>query len=88
MKYVKLGTGVFTTEQLSLEETITEADDVIAIAQNVIKNITDVSGNTKKELDLALNNLRQADGCLKHIRRKANIALKYVPKDIQEKECL
>ena len=49
MKYVKSGTGIFTTEQFSIDETITEVDDVVAIAQNIIKNITDVSGDTKKE---------------------------------------
>lgn len=86
MKYVK--SGRFATEQFSLEETITETGDVIAIAKDIIKNITDVSANTKKELEQALNNLNQADGYLDHVRRKADIALKYVPVDVQEKEFL
>lgn len=86
MKYVK--SGQFTTEQFSLEETITETGDVIAIAKDIIKNITDVSANTKKELEQVLNNLNQADGYLDHIRRKADIALKYVPADVQGKEFL
>ena len=88
MKYSTSGTGIFTTEQLSLEETITEVDDVISIAQDIIKNITDVSGDTKKELDLVLNNLRQAEGYLKHIRRKTDVALKYVSDAVKEKEYL
>ena len=86
MKYVK--SGQFTTEQFSLEETITETGDVIAVAKDIIKNITDVSANTKKELEQVLNNLNQADGYLDHIRRKADIALKYVPADVQGKEFL
>jgi hypothetical protein len=88
MKYVKSGTRTFTTNQLSIEETITEVDDVIAIAQDIIKNITDVSGDTKKELDLVLNNLHQATGYLEHIRRKADVALKYVSDAVKEKEYL
>ena len=86
MKYVK--SGQFITEQFSLEETITETGDVIAVAKDIIKNITDVSANTKKELEQVLNNLNQADGYLDHIRRKADIALKYVPADVQGKEFL
>lgn len=88
MKYTKPGNETFTTKQMSIEETITEADDVIAIAQDIIKNITDVSVDTKKELDLALNNLNQATIYLEYLRRKTDIALKHVPVSVQEKEYL
>lgn len=86
MKYVKQ--GVFTTEQFSIAETITETEDVVLIAKDVLEKITNVSGDIKKELDLAINNLNQATDYLKHIKRKSDIALEYVPTDIQEKEYL
>lgn len=86
MKYTK--PGVFTTEQFSIEETITETEDVVQIAKDVIKNITGVSDDAKKEIQLAINNLDQAIDYLGHIRCKTDIALPFVPKDIQEKNCL
>ena len=88
MKYVKSGT--FTTEQLSIAETITETQDVILIAKEVIENIKNVSDDVKKDLELALadNNLDQASDYLRHINRKSDIALTFVPTDIQEKEFL
>ena len=86
MKYTN--SGIFTTDQLSIEETITETRDVIEIAQDVIKNIPDVPNNIKKSLDLALENLNQATGYLDYIQRKTDVALRFVPVDIQEKEYL
>lgn len=86
MKYVK--SGGFTTQQFSIKETITELDDVIVIALDTLKNIDNVSGDIKKELDLAINNLNQATDYLGYIKRKTDITLKYVPNDIQEKEFL
>ena len=86
MKYVK--SGKFTTKQFSIDETITETGDVIAIARNVIKNIPDVSSDVQKELNLVVNNLEQAEEYLSFIKRKTKTALKFVPKDIQEKEFL
>ena len=83
MKYVKQGN--FTTEQLSIAETITETQDVILIAKDVLSKI---SGDSKKEIDLAINNLNQAINYLKHIKRKTDIALTFVPEDVQEKEFL
>jgi hypothetical protein len=86
MKYVKSGT--FTTAQLSIVETITETCDVIAIATDIIKNISDVPNDAKKSLDLALQNLDQTTDYLDSIERKTEIALCFVPEDIQEKEFL
>ena len=80
MKYVK--SGIFTTKQLSISETVTEISDVIDIAKDVIKNAEN------QELKLALDNLNQATHYLKYIEEKTKIALKYVPTDIQEKEYL
>ena len=87
MKYVKQP-GISTSEQLSIVETITETRDVIAIATDIIKNISDVPNDVKKNLNLALKNLNQTAGYLDHIERKAEIALRFVPTDVQEKEFL
>jgi len=81
MEYAKLG----TFEQSSIEELIIETDDVIGIAKDVLSKI---SGDSKKEIDLAINNLNQATNYLKHIKRKTDIALTFVPKDVKEKEFL
>ena len=86
MKYVKSGTS--TSAQLSIAETITETRDVIAIATDIIKNISDVPNDVKKNLNLALQNLNQTTDYLDSIERKAEIALRFVPTDVQEKEFL
>lgn len=77
MKYVK--SGDFTTKQFSIDETLTEISDIVGIASNCIKN---------SDLKLAQTNLNQVEDYIKHIRSKVEIALKYVPVDIQEKEFL
>ena len=86
MKYVK--SGKFTTKQFSIDETITETRDVVTIAKNVIKNISGVSLDAQKELKLAVTNLEQAEEYLLFIKSKTKTALKFVPKDVQEKEFL
>ncbi|MBR4624228.1 MAG: hypothetical protein IKO56_01665 [Alphaproteobacteria bacterium] len=86
MKYVKQGS--FTTRQFSIDETVTEVEDVISIAKDIIKNISDISDDAKKELKLAITNLNEAEEYLDCIRKKTEIALKFVPKETQEKEYL
>lgn len=87
MKYIKKS-GPFTTAQLSISETVTEVRDVVAIATDIIKNIPDVSNDVKKSLDLAIRNLNQTTEYLDSIERKADIALRFVPADVREKEFL
>ncbi len=87
MKHIKQS-GTFTSEQLSILETVSEVRDVIAIATDIIKNISGVSDDIKKNLDLALQNLNQTTEYLDSIERKADIALRFVPTDVQEKEFL
>ena len=84
MKYAK--SKIFTTEQLSVKETIIETEDVVSIAKDIIQKIADASD--KKEIDLAINNLDQANKYLSYIKNKTDIALKYVPDNIKEKEFL
>ena len=81
MKYVKES----TFEQSSIEELIIETNDVIGIAKDVLSKI---SGDSQKEIDLAINNLYQATNYLKHIKHKTDVALTFVPKDVKEKEFL
>lgn len=66
--------------EFSLDETIQEAIDVVDIAVAVLQNDSNI--------DLALNNLKQAQNYLEYIRAKSKIALKYVPYDVQDKESL
>ena len=77
MKYVKSGT--FTTAEESIQETLQEISDVIAIAKNEIQ---------RQNLEIAIKNLESAEQYIKHVVRKVNIALEYVPQSIQEKEFL
>jgi len=85
MKYVKDGT--FTTQQMSIDETITELDDVIAITKNILSGL-DVPENVRREIGSALLNLTEAETYIPYIRKKVKIAMKCVPKDIQEQEFL
>ena len=86
MKYIK--SGKYTTDQLSITETIIETEDTVCIAKDILEKITGVSDDLKKELDLAINNLNQAKDYLKHIKHKDEIALEHVPTNVQEKEFL
>lgn len=85
MKYVIHGS--FSTQQMSIDETITELDDVIAIAVNILSSL-DVPENAGKEVKTALINLKEAKSYIPFIRQKVKIAMKHVPADIQEQEYL
>ena len=89
MKYTHTSNGAFDTKQLSIDETITEASDVVEIAKITAKNMLDnVSPDVKKGLDTIISHLDSAEHYLAHIRHKADIALQFVPNDVQEKEYL
>ena len=75
MKYVK-GFGNFTTDQMSILETLQEIEDVVTIAKTVAP---------KGDIELALTNLAQAFDYIEHIRRKVEIAMRHVPESVQEK---
>ena len=77
MKYVK--SGPFTTAEESIQETLQEISDVIAIAKSEIQ---------QQNLETATKNLESAEQYIKHVVRKVNIALGYVPESVQEKEFL
>ena len=75
MKYTK-GFGTFTTEQMSILETLQEIEDVVTIAK-----IEAPKGN----VELAITNLDEALDYIKHIWHKVEIALRHVPESVQEK---
>ena len=75
MKYTK-GFGTFTTEQMSILETLQEIEDVVTIAKTVAP---------KGEIELAITNLNEALDSIEHIRRKVEIAIKHIPESVQEK---
>ncbi len=85
MKYVHQGS--FPTQQMSIDETITELDDVIAIAVNILSSL-DAPENVAKEVETALLNLKEAERYIPYIRQKVEIAMKSVPIDIQEQQYL
>ena len=87
MKYVS--DSSFDTKQLSIDETITELSDVVEIAKITANKISDnVSPDVKKELDMIIRHLDSAEHYLAHVRHKANVALQFVPNEVQEKEYL
>ena len=75
MKYTK-GFGTFTTEQMSILETLQEIEDVVTIAK-----IEAPKGN----VEFAITNLNEALDYIEHVRRKVEIALRHVPDTTQEK---
>ena len=76
MKYTK---GVtFTTQEMSLLETLQELEDVVHIAKTICLG----------ENDAAYKNLDGAELYISHLRKKIKIALEHVPENIQEQEYL
>ena len=76
MKYTKGGT--FTTQEMSMLETLQELQDVIDIAKMFCDN----------KNDAAYKNLDGAELYITHLRKKIKIALEHVPENIQEQEFL
>ncbi len=76
MKYTKGGT--FTTQEMSMLETLQELEDVVQIAKTICLG----------ENDAAYKNLDGAELYISHLRKKIKIALEHVPKNIQEQEFL
>lgn len=76
MKYTKGRT--FTTQEMSMLETLQELEDVVQIAKTTCLG----------ENDAAYKNLDEAELYISHLCKKIKIALEHVPKNIQEKEFL
>ncbi len=84
MKYTNQ--GQFSTQQMSIDETITELDDVIGISVNILSTL-DIPEHAK-EIGMILLNLKEAKSYIPYIRKKVEVSMKYVPADIQEQEYL
>ena len=76
MKYTKGGT--FTTQEMSMLETLQELQDVIDIAKMFCDNKNDTT----------YKNLEFTEDYITHLRKKIKIALEHVPENIQEHEFL
>ena len=76
MKYTKGRT--FTTQEMSMLETLQELEDVVQIAKTMCLG----------ENDAAYKNLDEAELYISHLYKKIKIALEHVPENIQEKEFL
>ena len=76
MKYTKGGT--FTTQEMSMLETLQELEDVVHIAKTICLG----------ENDAAYKNLDGAELYISHLRKKIKSALEHVPTETQEKEYL
>lgn len=85
MKYTNQ--GQFSTQQMSIDETITELDDVIGISVNILSTL-DIPEHAAKEIGVILLNLKEAKSYIPYIRKKVEVSMKYIPADIQEQEYL
>ena len=76
MKYTDNNT--FTTQELSILETLQELEDVVHIAKMMCRG----------ENDAAYKNLDEAESYIPYLRKKIQITLEHVPENIQEQEYL
>lgn len=76
MTYVKEGT--FTTQEMSMLETLQELQDVIDIAKMFCDN----------KNDTAYKNLDFTKDYIAHLRKKIKIALEHIPDNIKKQEYL
>ena len=83
MKYVS--SGKFTNEQLSISETITEISDCVNIVKDVVNKLSAISDSDR---NLLISNLSEIQSYFPLIKHKVDVALEYVPNDVQEKEYL
>lgn len=91
MTYVKEGT--FTTQEMSMLETLQELADVVGIAKIMCRSIYKdgtgtVSESTRHEAKYAYTNLDEAEEYISFLRKKIKIALEHVPENIQKQEYL
>ncbi len=91
MKYVK--DGSFTTQEMSMLETLQELEDVVGIAKIMCRSIYkdgtgNVSQSTRGEAKYGYTNLNETEEYIKYLRKKIKIALEHIPTEIQEKEYL
>lgn len=89
MKYTDNNT--FTTQELSILETLQELEDVVHIAKMMCRGIHKDGGmpdSARGDAESAYKNLDEAEHYIPYLRKKIKIALEHVPTEIQEKEYL
>ena len=90
MKYIK-DNETFTTQELSMLETLQELEDVVHIAKMMCRVIHKDGGmpdSARGDAKYAHTNLGEAEEYITHLRKKIQLALEHVPTDIQEKKYL
>ena len=83
--------NTFTTQELSILETLQELEDVVHIAKMMCRGIHKDGGvpdSARGEAESAYKNLAEAEEYIPHLQKKIKIALEYVSTEIQEKEFL
>jgi hypothetical protein len=89
MKYTDSKT--FTTQELSILETLQELEDVVHIAKMMCRGIHkdgDMPDSARGDAESAYKNLDEAEHYIPYLRKKIKIALEHVPNETQEKEYL
>lgn len=89
MTYVKEGT--FTTQEMSMLETLQELEDVVHIAKTMCRSIYKDVGmpdSARGDAKYAHTNLDGAELYISHLRKKIKIALEHVPENIKKQEYL
>lgn len=89
MKYTDNNT--FTTQELSILETLQELEDVVHIAKMMCRGIHKDGGmpdSARGDAENAYKNLDEAEHYIPYLRKKIKTALEHVPTEIQEKEFL
>ena len=89
MKYTK--GRIFTTQEMSMLETLQELEDVVHIAKMMCRGIHKDGGMpdfARGDAKYAYTNLDEAEEYISFLRKKIKIALEHVPTDIQKQEYL
>ena len=86
MKYAP--DGEFTTQQMSIHETLTQLGDCVHIARTLCDCLKQLPENIRSDVKYALALLDEAESYILYIEKKTKIALSYVPLETQTQEYL
>lgn len=89
MKYTDNNT--FTTQELSILETLQELEDAVHIAKMMCRSIYkdgSMPDSARGDAESAYKNLAEAESYIPYLQKKIKITLEHVPTNIQEKEFL
>lgn len=86
MKYAP--DGEFTTQQMSIHETLNQLGDCVSIAKTLCDCLNQLPENIRADIKYALALLAEAESYIPYIEKKTKIALSHVPTEIQGQEYL